>query len=60
MVRCHVLEGVFGEPQYAGNRGLIGWRVVGFPGHQFGYPDAYINKRVDLSPAAVQPADEES
>lgn len=32
MVRCHVLEGVFGEPQYAGNRGLIGWRLVGFPG----------------------------
>jgi gluconate 2-dehydrogenase gamma chain len=52
-VRCHVLEGVFGEPQYGGNRGLIGWRLVGFPGQQFGYQDAYINKRVDLSPVAV-------
>ncbi|MGH7768999.1 MAG: gluconate 2-dehydrogenase subunit 3 family protein [Candidatus Binatia bacterium] len=53
-VRCHVLEGVFGEPQYGGNRGLIGWRLVGFPGQQFGYSDAYINKAVDLSPVAAE------
>jgi gluconate 2-dehydrogenase gamma chain len=53
-VRCHVLEGVFGEPQYGGNRGLVGWRLVGFPGQQFGYPDAYIDKRVDLSPVAAE------
>jgi gluconate 2-dehydrogenase gamma chain len=59
-VRCHALEGVFGEPQYGGNRGMAGWRLVGFPGQQFGYPDPYINKRVDLSPVAVeQPAREE-
>jgi gluconate 2-dehydrogenase gamma chain len=53
-VRCHVLEGVFGEPQYGGNRGLAGWRLVGFPGQQFGYADAYINKPVDVSPVAVE------
>jgi gluconate 2-dehydrogenase gamma chain len=59
-VRCHVLEGVFGEPQYGGNRGMAGWRLVGFPGQQLGYPDAYINKRVDLSPvAAGLPQEEE-
>jgi gluconate 2-dehydrogenase gamma chain len=53
-VRCHVLEGVFGEPQYGGNRGLVGWRLVGFPGQLFGYPDPYIDKRVDLSPVAAE------
>lgn len=52
-VRCHVLEGVFCEPQYGGNRDMIGWRLVNFPGQQFGYPDAYINKRVELDPVAV-------
>jgi gluconate 2-dehydrogenase gamma chain len=52
LLRRHVLEGVFGEPIYGGNRDLIGWRVVGFPGQQFGYPDAYINRVVDLPPAA--------
>jgi gluconate 2-dehydrogenase gamma chain len=52
-VRYHVLEGVFCEPQYGGNRGMIGWRLVNFPGQQFGYADAYINERVDIEPAAV-------
>jgi gluconate 2-dehydrogenase gamma chain len=52
-VRRHVLEGIFGEPSYGGNRGLIGWRLVGFPGQQFGYPDPYINRVVDLEPVAV-------
>ncbi|HTM07496.1 MAG TPA: gluconate 2-dehydrogenase subunit 3 family protein [Verrucomicrobiae bacterium] len=53
-VRCHVLEGVFGEPEYGGNRGLAGWRIVDFPGQQHGYPDAYVNRRVDLPPMAAQ------
>ncbi|HEY2921191.1 MAG TPA: gluconate 2-dehydrogenase subunit 3 family protein [Candidatus Binatia bacterium] len=52
-VRYHVLEGVFCEPQYGGNKGMIGWRLVGFPGQQFGYDDAYINRRVNLEPVAV-------
>jgi gluconate 2-dehydrogenase gamma chain len=51
-VRCHVLEGVFCEPQYGGNKDMTGWRLVGFPGQQFGYADPYINKRVDLEPVA--------
>ena len=52
-VRYHVLEGVFCEPQYGGNRDMMGWRLVNFPGQQFGYSDAYIDKRVDLEPVAV-------
>ena len=52
-LRYHVLEGIFCEPQYGGNKGMIGWRLVDFPGQQFGYTDAYINKRVDVEPVAV-------
>jgi gluconate 2-dehydrogenase gamma chain len=52
-VRYHVLEGVFCEPQYGGNKNMIGWRLVNFPGQQFGYDDAYIDKRVNLEPVAV-------
>ena len=33
-VRYHVLEGVFCEPQYGGNKGMMGWRLVNFPGQQ--------------------------
>jgi gluconate 2-dehydrogenase gamma chain len=52
-VRYHVLEGVFCEPQYGGNKNMAGWRLVDFPGQQFGYADAYINRRVDLEPVSV-------
>jgi gluconate 2-dehydrogenase gamma chain len=52
LVRRHVLEGVFGDPEYGGNRDLVGWHLVGFPGQQFGYRDAYINRVVDLPPVA--------
>jgi hypothetical protein len=58
-MRYHVLEGVFCEPHYGGNREMIGWRLVGFPGQQFGYADPYINKPVDLAPVAVHPDDPE-
>ena len=53
-MRAHVLEGVFGEPNYGGNKDLIGWRLVGFPGQQYGYPDAYINRVVDMEPIACE------
>jgi gluconate 2-dehydrogenase gamma chain len=56
-VHYHVLEGIFCEPHYGGNKNMIGWRLVDFPGQQFGYPDAYINKRVDLEPVAVEDPD---
>lgn len=60
IVRHHVLEGVFCEPSYGGNRGMAGWRLVSFPGQQFGYSDPYINRVVDLPPvAADEPAKEE-
>ncbi len=52
-LRKHTMEGFLGEPAYGGNRDLVGWKLVGFPGHQFGYKDAYINKKVDLEPIAL-------
>lgn len=52
LVRRHVMEGFFGEPNYGGNRDLIGWKLVGFPGQRYGYDDPYINRVVDLPPIA--------
>ena len=52
-LRSHTMEGVLGEPAYGGNRDMIGWKLVGFPGHQFGYADSYINQRVDMDPVAL-------
>jgi gluconate 2-dehydrogenase gamma chain len=53
LLRRHTMEGVLGEPAYGGNRGLVGWRLVGFPGQQFGYADPYIDRPIDLEPVAI-------
>jgi gluconate 2-dehydrogenase gamma chain len=37
MVRQHTLEGMFCDPMYGGNRDCVGWKLVGFPGAQWGY-----------------------
>jgi gluconate 2-dehydrogenase gamma chain len=33
------LEGYFSDPVYGGNRGLISWRMIGFPGAYASYYD---------------------
>ncbi|HEY0789448.1 MAG TPA: gluconate 2-dehydrogenase subunit 3 family protein [Chthoniobacterales bacterium] len=37
VVREHTVEGYFCDPIYGGNRDAVGWRLVGFPGAQWGY-----------------------
>ncbi|MBV9873174.1 MAG: gluconate 2-dehydrogenase subunit 3 family protein [Verrucomicrobia bacterium] len=37
VIREHTVEGYFCDPVYGGNRGAIGWQLVGFPGVQWGY-----------------------
>lgn len=37
LARLHVLEGMFGDPAYGGNQDMIGWKLIGFPGAQWGY-----------------------
>jgi gluconate 2-dehydrogenase gamma chain len=32
LVRTHVLEGMFGDPGYGGNRDHAGWRLLDYPG----------------------------
>jgi hypothetical protein len=28
----HTIEGLYASPEYGGNRGLAGWKEIGFPG----------------------------
>ena len=37
LIWAHVMEGMFSDPAYGGNRGASGWRLVGFPGARYGY-----------------------
>ncbi|MCB2783010.1 gluconate 2-dehydrogenase subunit 3 family protein, partial [Listeria monocytogenes] len=35
----HTHAGVCSEPQHGGNRGLVGWKLVGFPGARADFMD---------------------
>ena len=37
VIREHTFEGLFCDPVYGGNRDAVGWKLVGFPGVQWGY-----------------------
>ncbi len=39
VVREHVLQGTFCDPVYGGNRNIVGWKLVGFPGAHWGYTE---------------------
>jgi gluconate 2-dehydrogenase gamma chain len=39
VVHEHVLQGTFCDPVYGGNRGAVGWKLVGFPGAHWGYTE---------------------
>lgn len=32
VIRAHTMEGLFADPKYGGNRDLVGWKSVGYPG----------------------------
>jgi gluconate 2-dehydrogenase gamma chain len=42
VLRRHTAEGMFGDPVYGGNRGLVGWTLVGYPGAQRAYTPSEI------------------
>jgi gluconate 2-dehydrogenase gamma chain len=53
VVRQHTIEGMFSDPMYGGNRDAAGWRLLGFPGAQFGYRRADMRLDADLSALPV-------
>jgi gluconate 2-dehydrogenase gamma chain len=36
---ANTVEGFFSDPAYGGNRGMAGWRMIGFPGAYAQYAD---------------------
>ncbi|SDS17032.1 gluconate 2-dehydrogenase subunit 3 family protein [Microlunatus soli] len=47
VVREHTIEGFFCDPVYGGNRGAVGWRLVGFPGAYWGYSEDQMGRGFD-------------
>ena len=39
-LRNHTIEGMFSDPAHGGNRDLVGWKLLGYPGPQPSYSHA--------------------
>ncbi|WP_217476947.1 gluconate 2-dehydrogenase subunit 3 family protein [Stutzerimonas stutzeri] len=51
----NTMEGFFGDPIYGGNRDMVSWKMIGFPGARYDYRP-YIelhNQRLDLVPLSI-------
>jgi gluconate 2-dehydrogenase gamma chain len=53
-LRNDTIEGMFGDPMYGGNRDLVGWKLIGFPGAQRLYtPDDIKNPDFTRAPQSL-------
>ena len=39
LLLAYTVAGFFADPVHGGNRDMAGWKLIGFPGAQMGYPD---------------------
>lgn len=48
-------EGFFADPVYGGNRDMVGWKMIGFPGARYDYRDwiGRHNERYPLPPVGI-------
>lgn len=51
----HTIEGLYANPEYGSNRGLAGWRDIGFPGdvQPSGYPPGEVERSDGRDPVAA-------
>ena len=52
----NTVEGFFSDPLYGGNRDMVGWKLIGFPGARYDYRP-YVGRhgeRLSLAPVGIQ------
>jgi len=56
MLWTNTKEGFFADPVYGGNRDMVGWRMLGFPGARYDYRDWVLrhNERYPLPPVSIR------
>jgi gluconate 2-dehydrogenase gamma chain len=53
-LRNDTIEGTFGDPMYGGNRDLVGWKLIGYPGAQRFYtPEDIKNPNFTREPQSL-------
>lgn len=55
-IYTNTIEGFFADPIYGGNRDMIGWKLVGFPGTRYDFRDVidHPNQAYTLPPVGLQ------
>lgn len=55
MLLQNTKEGFFADPVYGGNRDMVGWKMIGFPGARYDYRDwiDHPNQRYPLPPVGI-------
>ncbi|KQB53535.1 hypothetical protein AQS70_01950 [Pseudomonas endophytica] len=52
---ANVQEGFFADPLYGGNKDMVGWKMIGFPGSRYDYRD-YVEQRgqkLEITPVSI-------
>jgi gluconate 2-dehydrogenase gamma chain len=49
-LREDVIEGMFSDPAYGGNRDKVGWKLIGYPGAQRAYTPVDLNTEGNVRP----------
>lgn len=55
----NTIEGYFGDPVYGGNRDMMAWKMIGFPGARYDYRP-YVkrhNQKLEIEPVSVAGTD---
>jgi gluconate 2-dehydrogenase gamma chain len=57
LLRNHTVEGMFCDPLHGGNIGMVGWKLIGFPGPRMSYRyeiDKYYGKTYSTAPTSLE------
>ena len=50
MLQTHTIQGMFSDPAYGANNGMVGWKQIGYPGAQRGYTPEDMNTEGPVRP----------
>lgn len=55
LLHRHTVEGMFSDPLYGGNRGMVGWKLTGWPGAQRAYtPNELVTESEPRAPKSME------
>jgi gluconate 2-dehydrogenase gamma chain len=56
MLLQNTIEGFFSDPIHGGNKDMVGWKLIGFPGARYDYRPhvKQHNKKLDLPPVSIK------